>query len=451
VCTAGSVRAEGPWEGTWNAGATRVAVSLSSWGPDCGPRPTSTTVPAAGNVRVSQNGDHLVFHGSPQRSTTGCWSDNRAVRRVSSSYQEGVWRSTCRTPQDDPRSERGTYTLRAVGDSRLDFTDASNYDWQLNESRCVGSIRSTQSFTRVGAAPAQTPQPQEPERPACTPGAPARMRLGPATAEIEPGGQVRFRAQVVDSSGCAIGNPTVRWELRRPASVRGELRNGVFEAAESSAEAEGEFRITATSGELTAEATVTVRTADLSDLIAKRVSGGVIQRSEEDVSTDAAAGMTARRQESPVEWWPVAAAGGSVLVLVLIAIVALLVRSRRRRAASSMTAADLAAIPDGAPEGAIEVSAGAAAGAPLGRQPGVDGTSAQALICPACRRGYPADARFCPHDSEQLVPYGQFVESHKKQEVGQGEGTKICPKCGGRYGLAVTFCGKDGAPLVLVN
>jgi RNA polymerase subunit RPABC4/transcription elongation factor Spt4 len=75
----------------------------------------------------------------------------------------------------------------------------------------------------------------------------------------------------------------------------------------------------------------------------------------------------------------------------------------------------------------------------------------QGLICPTCRRGFPGDAKFCPNDSDELVPYAMYAARHKARESGLGEKTKICPSCGDRYDLTVTFCGKDGAELVLVN
>jgi predicted nucleic acid-binding Zn ribbon protein len=73
------------------------------------------------------------------------------------------------------------------------------------------------------------------------------------------------------------------------------------------------------------------------------------------------------------------------------------------------------------------------------------------MICPVCRRGYPPDARFCPTDAEELVPYAMFVASQRNRPPEGSPTTKICPDCGHRYDVDVRFCGKDGRELVLVN
>ncbi len=473
LCRGGVAYAEGPYEGTWNAGPTRIEVQIESWGRDCGPRPQSTTVPSPGNVRVTQNADHLSFHGRAVQRTDRCWSENRAVRRVSSTYQDGMWRTVCRTPEDDPRSETGTYTLRAAGEDRLELVDQSRYDWQLNESRCVGSIVSRQTFTRVATNLPASSHPElrsaPPEEQRCTPGAPARMRIRPADATVEPGGEVRFRAQVVDASGCPVRGRTVRWDLVRPAARSGELHGGVFTAAATAADAEGEFGVVARSDDLEARATVVVRTADLSDLIAKRTSGGVVQAADadEDATSESAAGLVARRGEQGSSLlWPAVGAGAALVLLLGASFVLLARRVKKQRPCAD----------DDEPVPAVEKIAVASARSPVpprqcpvchkefedpaigfcpvdGAQLGDAGApeAGQALICPTCRRGFSAGIRYCPKDSDELLPYDLFVQRHRAKEAGAGEKTKICPKCGDRYARTVTFCGKDGAELVLVN
>lgn len=473
-----AARADGPFEGTWSAGPTRIEVSVTSWGPDCGPQPQSTTAPAPGNVRVSQSGDHLSFHGRSVQRTDGCWSENRAVRKVSSSYQSGVWRTICRTPEHDPRSETGRYTVRATGDDRLELVDVSQYDWQLNESRCVGTITSRQVFTRVGGgAPTADPAtPEErPERRACTPGAAALVRLRPTRTTVEPGEQARFRAQVVDAAGCPVRGRSITWELRRPEGRSGELRNGVFTAAATATEAEGEFTVVARAGGLEGTASVIVRTLDLSDLIAQRTSGGVVEAVDEgDATSESAAGLVAQEgggEESSLLWPALGAATAVVLLLgVAVVLVGRRGRGRRGRPAEDDLDPALDAVPSlvRAPQASKPAPAGPAV-CPLCQKSfedpsvgfcPVDGAQlvnaaalagGQALICPTCRRGFGEGVRFCPKDSDELVPYALFVQRHREREAGAGDRTKICPKCGDRYAVTVTFCGKDGAELVLVN
>ena len=73
----------------------------------------------------------------------------------------------------------------------------------------------------------------------------------------------------------------------------------------------------------------------------------------------------------------------------------------------------------------------------------------QPLICPTCRRGFPAGSRQCPTDGDELVPYALFVARHRAEEGSTG--SRICPVCGSRYARNVAFCGRDGSELVLVN
>ncbi len=69
---------------------------------------------------------------------------------------------------------------------------------------------------------------------------------------------------------------------------------------------------------------------------------------------------------------------------------------------------------------------------------------AQGMICPTCRRGYPAEARTCSQDGAELLPYSVYAARQKQRATAAH---KICPKCGTHYDAGTTFCGKDGSPL----
>ncbi len=76
-----------------------------------------------------------------------------------------------------------------------------------------------------------------------------------------------------------------------------------------------------------------------------------------------------------------------------------------------------------------------------------------AVQCVRCERLYPADTRFCPHDAELLEPRPTAIDSHvinryPHQLIGHD---KICPECAAKYGLAASYCGKDGSALMIVN
>jgi hypothetical protein len=455
-----------------------MQVNVESWGPDCGPRPQSFTGEATGSVRVSEAGEQLVIHGTPERRTDACWSENRLVRRVSSTHEPGRWRVVCRTRPDDPRGETGTYTLTASDENRLNYREVSSYDWQLNESRCKATMTVTQVFSRVlGATP--TPEAPTPEvRPSCTPGQAAQIRLRPSEAAVEPGGQVRFTARVVDAAGCPLRGQNIRFRLIEPAGARGTLDGGLFTAAANAAEAEGEFSVTATAGSFRAEAKVVVRTADLSDLIARRATVGATQTVDDDfeITTEAAAGVSARSEEELEEPSILPFVIGTVLVLALLIGVVVIIVARRGGgphretvarpvvpdepgAAAAMGTGDLAldssrrlAVPRSCPVCHREFDDPSITYCPedgatlAGRsEPPLSG---QALICPTCRRGYGSGTDKCPKDGDELIPYALFVSQHQKADAA---GAKICPSCGERYGRQVTFCGKDGSELVVVN
>ena len=457
VTSAGSAEAQG-YAGNWRSGPARMHVTVESWGPDCGPRPQSSTGEATGSVRITEDGDQLVIHGTPERRTNRCWSYNRNVRPVSSSHRDGTWRVVCRTRPDDPRGETGTYSLTASDENRLSYREVSNYDWQLNESHCKARMTVTQVFTRVGAQTTPTkvtPEPQ-PEQPRCTPGSPAGIRLRPREAQVEPAGVVRFTARVIDGSGCPVPGQRVHWQLAAPGGATGELDGGLFTAAENAAEAEGEFTVTASGGGSSARATVTVRTADLSDLIARRATVGVTQTVDVDfeLTAESSAAVSARGDEEDADDGSILPfVIAAVLVLALLFAVAVVIVARRGRGKTS-SSEDAASGPPatGEPDPGFEApepAAAAQSGTPGGGAPASEESAGEALICPTCRRGFGPETKICPSDGADLIPYAAFVERHRASET--SDGGKICPTCGERFGRNTVFCGKDGAVLEEVN
>lgn len=433
-----SARADGPYAGTWREGPMSIQVAITSWGGDCGPRPQSTTTPGGGTFTITQDGDHLTFQMRRQRTTRGCWSENRAVRRVSSSAQAGTWRIVCRTPPEDSRSETGTYTLQAVSRDRITFRDVSQYDWQLNDSRCVATITTTQTFTRVSAPPVEvaTETPPAPSQPACTPTAPARIVLRPTEAELTPGAEQCFTTRVVDAKGCTVRSARVELSL---AEGPGRVEGACYRAGDS----DGTARIVARTGSIRSEARVRVQAVDLSDLIARRSEtgsvGGVLSGSGVTASADTKARVSTRNVEESFDWrWP---ALGFGIAVVFMAGGALALRRRRK----PHTIAGLGSIdaivgppPEKPADGSDAVPLPDAATSQA-EPPSSEETPRQDMICPRCRRGHPPGATHCVHDGTALVLYRDFVS-------GQAE-DNVCPVCGARYPAHVRFCGKDGASL----
>lgn len=402
-----------------------IQVQVQSWGGDCGPRPQSTSTQGGGQFRVSQDGDHLTFHMRRERTTRGCWSENRAVRRVSSSAQAGTWRIVCRTPTEDSRAETGTYTIQAIGDSQLSFRDVSAYDWQLNESRCVATITTTQNFTRVGAAPAANTQPEQPEpaERACTPGAPARVVMRPNRTEVPPGGEQCFNARVVDAQGCAVRAAEVSLSVTGPGTIAGRC----YRAPST----EGEARIRATAGELHDEAVVSVRTMDLSEWIARRSESGSVGSGAEEgedasARTRARVSTRAREEGAPSLLWPAVGLGAALLLVIGVAIALVRRRRPKKRGIAGLPGVDLS-------EPGIPVRPAKTASTPPPAKDLGD------MICPQCHRGYPPGSTRCAQHDTALVPYRDFA--------GKKELVNVCPVCGDRFPAHIRFCGKDGVAL----
>ena len=421
-------RADGPFEGQWREGPMHIQVAITSWGGDCGPRPQSTTVPGGGTFRISQDGDQLTFHLRQQRTTRSCWSENRAVRRVSSSHQGGTWRIVCRTPPEDPRSETGTYTIQAIGNDQLSFRDVSAYDWRLNDSRCVATITTTQSFTRISGGPSSTPEPaREEPRPSCTPGAPARIVLRPASAELVPGAEQCFTTRVVDAEGCTVRTPRVTLAL---ASGGGRLDGRCYTAPDTF----GEATIVARAGSLTSEARVTVRSVDLSDLIARRTETGSVGSGppvDDDATAETAARVTAREADEGLD--PTLPAIALALALLLLAGGAVALGRRRRPSPRTIAGLRGVEVPEPEPSTVAPSLPEPAPAAPADPGPLED------MICPTCRRGYSPGTERCTRDGTALVPYREFASAKGRE--------KVCPTCGERYPETVRFCGKDGTTL----
>ncbi|HKP62989.1 MAG TPA: hypothetical protein VJV78_39910, partial [Polyangiales bacterium] len=353
---AGSAHAQTPpsgLSGVWRAGSTQIDVALESWGEDCGPRPQSSRSAGGGIINIEQAAGQLIIHGRGQDiRSDACWSRNPSMRRQASGFANSVWTTKCKTAANDPREESGTYTLRVTGQDMLTYQDVSRYNWALKESRCVATFTTIQTLTRRGAIekaaaakpvppvaekPEVPPEPEEKEK-VCTPGDPARMSLRPRKAELEVGQRVCFKPRVVDNADCVIKDANVAWSLSHNKALRGTLLNGCFTAAETAAEAEGEFKIMAAAGPLRAEAIVSVHPVDLSALIAKRMGSGALTGFEESAPLEAApksvTRVATRREPEPASASPRKLIGIALGIAATALALAALWLSRRKPASA---------------------------------------------------------------------------------------------------------------------
>lgn len=463
-------RAQISFQGSWSTGPRSIKVSIQSWGPDCGRKPTSEVKPSAGDVKIRQSGYHLAIDTRDGViRTDGCWTQNPAVRRVSSSYLEGEWTINCRTSADDPKEEFGEYSLRAQGADRLDYKEVDRYNWKLNESNCVATVTTTQTLTRVQkgttystlptlketfaqkapalAVPVEVKKTEPaPAAVKCVPGAPSSLIVRPQRVTIGPGHRICLRAAVLDAKRCNIPNPRIEWSLRHSKALRGQLEGGCFRAADSAAESEGEYRVVASSGALSAQAQITVRAADLSDLIARQIEGGGIRGSAEanpnSVEPQSLGKLATRavRVSDKDSQLPILV-GAGLLITGLSAILFVLMIRRRRSSLSIPPVAAAEQGPRKAPSSGpppLHQEASPARGE-------VRVAAGSKWICPTCRRAYPAEEKRCPHDGTDLIPYDEFTKAHKAQHAGGSR--KRCPKCGATFSDTTAFCPQDGIVL----
>jgi hypothetical protein len=440
--------------GTYKAGAITTVAEVSTWGGDCGPKPLSSTDPATSSVSVKVSGTQLSL-AFPDRTlrTDGCWSPNPNVRITTSTATSTRWRAECLTAQGDAKKEHGIYTVDGSTPDVLELVEESAYDWQLNQSHCVAKVRVTQRVARGAAAlkpapvpPALVPPPPTPaaSTPSCVPGALARLRLRPSDAQIAPGQKVCFTARGLDAAGCALPSAgfAVKWELEKPAGVTGTLSGSCFKAASSAAEAEGRFKIVAVSGALHDEAVISVTSADLSDITARRSASGSeldVTEGEESVSEF---GIEAAVKRSS---WPVKVAMAALMLGCLAAagwLLSLRLRRHDQREGDRFSGSSPppSQRPSASPSNAPVSGRSGPPASPSGR-PGSSSGAGEQLICPTCRRGYPGGTERCPKDGSVPIPYAEFTRQAREAETR----TRTCTSCGAQLVAGALFCGSCGA------
>jgi len=416
---------------------------------------------------------------------------------VLASYASGQWLTRCRTADDDPRAEQGTYTLKQQDANTLLYSDISRYDWTLNQSKCVATFTTTQTLTRINKAssaqaakPSSVPEPESDADAAsartttssaddtgssrCKPGPATRLTLRPKRTTLELGQRICFRARVTDAANCALPRQDLSWSLDHSAALRGTLTGSCFTAAESAAEGEGDFRITVKRGNLQAQADITVVRVDLSSLIARRMEGTGLEDSGDEneavaevpapVSSTIAKVATGSENDDDPRL-PILIGLSVALLLTLAAVWA----ARRRTSEPRPDVISQSSWQEPANYGWHDPAPGAPVHADYPVQPVTPAHPAPSAtpvpapvsaphvereksegtwICPACRIGYPAQQGVCPKDGTPLVPYADFTQRQKRASL---EHTKRCPKCGQTFPTNASFCAEDGTSLISIQ
>jgi hypothetical protein len=418
--------------GTYRASARETRVQVSTWGPDCGPRPQNSTEPGGESAEVKKQGARLAL-ALPDRTlrTDSCWTPNPTVRVTNAVATAARWRTECATPEGEAKRERGVYTVTATTRNTLELLEESEYDWQLNDSHCIAKVRSTQKLER-GATPPTSAEPEpEPEAapPGCKPGPAARIRLRPREATISPGERVCFTVKLTDAAGCAVPlDPgTLKWNLSKPEAALASLSGACFKAAPSAADAEGRFEVAVTSGSLRGESLVLVVPTDLSDITARRGAGAAAGDDTEEGVGGIVSGLGIVAVVKRSSAGALIAAAASVLLALGGFSWFLHTRSREKAAAAAAALRSQ--------------KRNSQRSQPVSAPPSTPSGSSEQLICPLCRRGYPAGTERCTKDAGRPIPYAEFLRQAQAAE----RAASTCPACAVQLAPGALFCGACGA------
>ena len=201
----------------------RVTAAVTTWGPDCGPRPQSTALPRQGQYsvgaggRVSAQGGAPVFEPGICRATT---QQPEITERSASPT-----RFACAMPDGAARDIQGAVELRALepsaeGAARFEVVSDLRYRWSLKGSVCDARLIERRVFSGPASSPA-APVSAPPSSTCAQLGPPARLQsaVGLRLAAA-PGSRLRLAAHAVDAQGC-----------RTPGQVRFQSSAGAVDPA----------------------------------------------------------------------------------------------------------------------------------------------------------------------------------------------------------------------------
>ncbi|MCC7534946.1 MAG: zinc ribbon domain-containing protein [Deltaproteobacteria bacterium] len=465
------------YAGRWTSSTMRESVTVESWGPDCGPRPSPAVSPG-GAVTISMSGAHLSIRGAHSWRTNACWVRSSGMQRRSTSASATSWRTTCASGPNVSQPERGEFSLRAVTPDRLEFRARWENDWRVAESHCRAVFRGTRVYTRASTTeqvaqpsprePSEQPSAPSPDRPepatrapSCDPGPPARIVVRPREMTLAPGERRCFQARVVDSAGCTLPRAAVTWSLSSPQQLGGILsQDGCFSADGLEIGDEGTLEARASAGDLHAVAGIRVRSNDLLDITATSLGPeGAAEAADESASANGGEARGVRATVDEDDDRSALYAGlvaMSALALVLAGVAVFLWRRQpERRPASRPSRASVvpASMPPPAPSPSRVPSAPSRIAPPAPPTPSVPAPQAS----PAPQAGPAAEASAPPAAAAATPPAsmvstpsrpGARVTPKPAPAVRASEEPMVCPACQQDFEPGAAFCPMDGSKLV---
>lgn len=495
--------------GSYRVTRDSTAVTVPSWGADCGPRPSPQSGRTGQTVTVTADANNFeVQDGRRRRRSDGCWSENPSVRRITATHAGSRWTVLCRTAESEYQQESGTYTLSADS-GRISLRDESEYHWQLRGSECRANAVRTLVLERVDGPSAQpsasasvaptasvrpsataaAPPPSPPPR-CATVGPAVRLELTPSRRSLAPGGRGCFRARVLDASRCEVTGTQVQWQpAHRDGAPDLAVSDGCVSAPASAGQ--GEYAVVATAGAFTERAVAAVVSADqLRTLLAAHIEDedpGPLPSASAGSASGAGVGAVVVQpgatnavppRATPVWLWALLGLG----VTGALAAVVLLARRKGPARDTSSGGERESASSFGPPANGANNSNAPRASDPLGSTgPQSWGSSAPPPApivaappvapppapeppkkrCPVCQQLFSHEIAFCPEHGTSLVDEhgasappsgpapGPAAMPVAIAPAGPPRGAELrCPKCGKTFERGTAFCGEDGSTLV---
>ena len=377
----------GAWAAGYRVTSARVGVTVTTWGPDCGPRPQDEHPPTGGAYQLQADGA-LTPEGGGLRLF-----DDKACAALTQQRDltvERTWDTLrCRSPEGAGKVITATLHRVQAGPGLLQVAHDIRYVWTLKGSTCDVTIAGRYELED----PAQRPAPVSAGPDCSEPGEPARLEMvGPVHRAAPDQGRVRFQVRVLDAAGCeAPGDLT--W-----TSTAGRVSpDGVLDLQGTTPS--GPIGVSAHVDTLEAKFTVEVAQteADYQSLTVTdpTLAHGALpslppQKGEALVGD---AGPIDR--DEPTRARLVTALFVALVLVATGAAVWVAARAARRRPSRAEALLD-----DHAREVLERSAAAKAAKAAQAGKPAQPARSA--LICPKCGTQYPADAVFCGTDGTRL-------------------------------------------------
>lgn len=476
-------RAEGTLDGNWTMTFKGMEVDTPSWGPDCGPKPKPYRQQLKRPVTVKETNGQLIVVGGGTR-TDACGSVNPKVRTVSTSRLPSKWRRVCETGSDDPRFERGVYTVEANGSDTLVYTAESKFDWTLKGNHCVANVKETRRFARETKASSSGEAPAAPKTSTGTgddgpendaipplgcerPGPPKWVTLSPKRARLGPSQTVCFEATVRDEKGCSL-DVTPKWSVSQKGNpVPGLVSHaGCFRSGATAADAEGKYTVTARAGGRSAVAEVDVVFGDLDGLLAARLeplddmpSAGAQPTAAKTAAVSSTVGNDGNRPttaaplqrrppfgEPSVQTSTADSGMGFTIVLLLLfvllgaatgGVVFYILRGRSRQHEAETREFDAWPEDIARSDSGFEVRNNSEVIDHIAQR---SNSVVLSMKCNTCGRMYESDAQYCPHDQSALVA---SVAPADVTEAGM-----ICPACNRGYDTDARYCPHDAERLI---